>query len=220
MRLGDQVLVNLERYSADFSTTGEAMWAAVSIADQSLAWVEALEGLKECGRPTLSPDGTILAMACTGRIEFDGASEDIDQSAFVLFDPTQNPPVEVGRYAAEDLAGEPLQDDVAFASDGLLLFKTQTPWGGATNNRLLMLDLETDDVSELLEARPDPDLGGKGIAYGSMRCAPGCSNLCLMTDSDRGVLQRLRVKADGVTVLTPVRVEDSVGLPPVGLTYR
>jgi hypothetical protein len=219
-RVGDRVLVNMERYAADFSTTGEAMWAAVSVDDPSLEWVEPLDGLKECGRPTLSPEGSRLAMACTGRIEGDGTIEDIAQSAIVLFDPSEDPPTEIERYTAEDLVGEPIQDNIEFASDGLVLFKTQTPYGGTTNNRLLALDLDRGTVTELLEARPDPDLGGKGIAFGSIRCAPGCSNVCLMTDSDRGVLQRVRVKNGSVDLLAPLRVEDNVGLPPVGLTYR
>lgn len=219
-RLGEIVLVNLERYSLDFSETGVAMWAAISIADQELEWVEPLPGLKDCGRPTLSPDGSELLVACTGRIDIYGAIEDIDQSALVVFDPSENPPVEVARYAAEDLVGEPIQDNVAFVDDEHVLFKTQTPFGGTTNNRAFSLNLSTGDVTELLEARPDPSFGGKGVVYGAIRCAPGCSPVCLMTDSDRGVLQRFRLVDGVVEGMTPVRVEDSVGLPPIGLTHR
>jgi hypothetical protein len=101
-----------------------------------------------------------------------------------------------------------------------LLFKTQTPWGGSENNRLFSFDLDTLEVAELLEARPDPTTGGKGVVYGSMRCAPGCTDWCLVTDSDRGVLQRLRVRSGGVGEPRTVRVETTVGLPPIGLTYR
>lgn len=220
MRLGDQVLVNLERYSADYTMTGEAMWAAISVTDPDLLWVEPLPGLKDCGRPVLSPDGTKLAMACTGRIEGDGSIEDIDQSAILLFDPSQDPPVEVARFSAEDLVGEPLQDNLAFVSDDHLLFKTQTPYGGTTNNRVFSFQLSTEAVTELFEARPDPATGGKGIVFGAIRCAPGCTDVCLMTDSDRGVLQRFRLTGTGVKRLSPIEVEDGVGLPPVGLTYR
>ena len=65
-RLGDSVLVNMSRVALDFSTTGEAMWASLSVEDQEIEWVETLDGLKECGRPARSPDGTRLAQACTG----------------------------------------------------------------------------------------------------------------------------------------------------------
>jgi hypothetical protein len=192
----------------------------MTVADQSLDWVEPLQALKECGRPVLSPDGARLAMACTGRIEWDGTIEDIDQSAIVLFDPSQDPPVELERLTAEELVGEPIQDSIAFATDDVLVFKTQTSAGGTANNRALTLNLATGNVSELLEARPDSDTGGKGIVFGAIRCAPGCSDVCLMTDSDRGVLQRFRIAGDELRRLAPMQVEGDVGLPPVSITYR
>jgi hypothetical protein len=101
------------------------------------------------------------------------------------------------------------------------LIKTQTPWGGETHNRLLSFDLETLEVTELLLARADSTGAGKGRVFGSLRCAPGCSEFCLITDLDRGVLQRLRVGEGGIAgEPRALRVETSVGLPPVGLSHR
>lgn len=220
VRLGDRVLVNLERYLPDFSAAGEAMWASLSAKTQEIEWVEPLPGYKDCGAPVLSPDGTRLAMACTGFIQYTGAIEDLSQSAILLFDPKEDPPALVETYPAEEIAGEPLQDTLAFASNDLLLFKTQSQYFGPTNNRLLALSLSSGDLTELLEARPNSDGTGKGVVFGAIRCAPGCTNVCVMSDSDRGVLQRFRVVDGEVRDIADVRVDESVGLSPIDLTYR
>jgi hypothetical protein len=146
--------------------------------------------------------------------------EDLDQSVLLLFDAEQRPLEEIGRYSAEQVAGEPLQSSVAFATDGVVLLKTQTPWGGSTNNRLLALDLESGEAQTLVEAQADEDGEGKGIVYGGLLCAPGCSDVCLMSDADVGALQRVRVAAEGaVELLSPITVEDEVGLSPIALGH-
>jgi hypothetical protein len=151
----------------------------------------------------------------------DGTVESLDQSALVVLDATVSPPREVERIQAADIAGEPLQNTAVFAGPALVLLKTQTPLGGSSNNRWLAYDLEHGTTTTLLEARPDADGQGKGLVYGGTVCAPGCSNLCLMADADRGVVERAQVDADGaVELLDPITVEDTVGLPPRGLTLR
>jgi hypothetical protein len=106
-----------------------------------------------------------------------------------------------------------LQNDVEYANDQLLLFKTQSALGGSEHNRWLALDLDSGEVEEILQAEPDSAGDGKGLVYGGMVCAPGCSNICLLADSDRSVLQRVRVRG-GVELIESVQVERSVGLPP------
>lgn len=220
-RVGDHVIVNLERISADFTTKGNAMLAAIDLETKELAWSDELPGLKMCGRLVPSPSGQYLYAACTGAVDYFGNYEDLSQSAIVVFDPKTQPLAEVRRYTAEDLVGEPLQSAIAFANDHTLLFKTQTGLGGDRNNRWLALDLRSGAVETLLEARPDSEGNGKGIVFGAMLCAPGCSDVCLMADADRGVLQRARVQEDGsVVLIDPVVVEDMVGLPPRDLSYR
>lgn len=220
-RVEDTVLVPLERLSADFQFMGEAVLVGVSIEDETVAFELPLTGLKACGRPALSPDGKTLAVACTGALTAKGDVEDLAQSALVLFDATTSPPTERRRFAASDIAGGPLQNDVVFATNERVLLKTQTSFGGAENNRWLAMDLESGDAEVLLEAQPDEDGKGKGLTYMGMSCAPGCSDVCLLADSDRGVLQRVRVDEDGaVTLEEPVRVEDRVGLPPRDVAVR
>ncbi len=220
-RIGDQVVVALERVNADYTEWGEARLVGFSIEKQERLWKLELEGLKNCGRPVPYPGGERWLVACSGVLLYDGTVEDVSQSALVVLDPTESPPVEVERIQAEDVAGESIQTDVVFATDTVVLLKTHTSWGGATNNRWIAYDLESGEATNLVEAAPDSDGLGKGLVYGGMVCAPGCTSTCLLTDADAGVLQRARVSEEGqVDLLDPVVVEDEVGLPPIGVTYR
>ncbi len=220
-RTGDEIIVTLERISLDFSTTGETILIGISAKDESIVWQQTLHGLKACGRPALSPDGKQLALACTGAIDMDGNSEDLSQSALLLFDAEERPLKEIERFGAELIAGEPLQNSVVFANDQTVLLKTQSAWGGDTHNRWLAFNLETEQTTELLQASPGPDGKSQGLIYGGMACAPGCSDLCLLADGDAKVVQRVQVGANGsVELIEPVSVEDSVGLPPRSLSLR
>lgn len=220
LRFRDQVLVSLERVSLDFASTGEAQLVGVSIATLELDFVLKFAGLKACGRPALSPNGELLAVACTGDIDPRGAPSNLDESALVLLDATQSPPVELRRFSAAALAGGALQNDVEFANDEVVLLKTQTSIEGAENNRWLAFHVDQDRAETLLEAMPDANGKGKGIVYGGMSCAPGCSDVCLLADADRGLLQRVRVDGGNLELLAPVTVERMVGLPPRDLALR
>ena len=207
-RFGAEIATTLQRLSADFSEMGESVLVGVSPATDKVVWQLSLSGLKGCGAPVVSPDGRRAALSCAGMLTPEGQAENIAESGLVLLDVEVSPPVELARFAAADLVAEPLQSSAEWASDGLLLFKTQTALGGATNNRLLALDLESAVAEELIAARSD------GLVYGSIRCAPGCGDVCLLADADRGVLQRFLVEDGALVPLEPIVVEDEVGLPP------
>lgn len=219
-KIGAQVLVSLERISLDFSITGDSELAFLSSDKRSVDFVLRFSGLKGCGRPALSPSGALLAIACGGSITRKGAINDLSESALVLLDATSSPPVELRRFPAATLAGGALQNGLVFGTEELLLFKTQTALAAADNNRWLSLDLRDESVHTLLEAAPDRAGKGKGVVYGGMSCAPGCSDICLLADADRGVLQRARISTEGAELLAPLRVEDEVGLPPRDLSLR
>ena len=219
--IGDEVVVSLDRISLDWTTTGESRLVAFSVADKDQTWSLGLDGLKACSNPVPDTGRAQWLVVCTGAVNSDGTVESLDQSALVILDFSSSPPKELQRISAEQIAGEPLQPEVAVAADGFVLLKTQTTWGGTTNNRWLAYDLDNDATTTLLEARPDADGNGQGWTFGGMECAPGCSSLCLMADADRGVLQRLEVSSDGeFELLEPVEVETAVGLPPIGLGQR
>ncbi|NLE88574.1 MAG: hypothetical protein GX607_19520 [Myxococcales bacterium] len=221
VRLGDEVIVSLARVAADWTSTAEAELVGLSIEDEEIAWRHTLTGLKSCGRPTLSPDGSRFAVACSGAMNTDGEIDALDQSALVLFDAKKRPLREVARYTAEDIAGEPIQGRVAFASEELVLLSTHTAYGGSTHNRWLAYDLEQGTTTELLEAPPDDQGEGRGLVFTSTTCFPGCSDVCLMADGANAVLQRVRIDDDGsLELLEPIQVETKVGMPPRGIGLR
>jgi hypothetical protein len=218
---GKEVVAVLERLSADWSSTGEAELVGFSVAKKRQSWKLELDGLKACGRAVPFQDGARWLVACTGAIGADGTVESLDESALVILDATASPPREIERIPASEIAGEPLQSTAVLAGPKRVLLKTQTPLGGSKNNRWLSYDLEDRTTKTLLEARPATDGDGKGLMYGGMVCAPGCSKVCLMTDADRGVLERVRADEDNaLELMEPITVEDSVGLPPRGLALR
>jgi hypothetical protein len=216
-RIGEEAVVTLERLARDFRSAGDGLLVGVDPASESVSWSLALPGLKNCGGLSLAPSGHRAALACTGFIDSDGRAESIDESALVVFDVSESPPVELWRFSASEIAGEPLQQEVEFFSESGALVKTQTTFGGSRNNRLLALDIQTGEVSTLAEARPGSDEAGKGVVYGAALCTPGCGNMCLLADADRGMLRRFAIASDALTELSSVRVENVVGLPPRGL---
>jgi hypothetical protein len=214
-RVGDEVWVTLQRFSTDVRSEADAELVGISLPELNIAWTLAIEGLKNCGAARPSPDGTRAVLACTGYIDTKGAAENVDESGLVLLDTSTSPPTEIGRLAASDVAGEPLQADVAFFGASGVLVKTQTALHAASDNRLLALDLDANPVSAvtLLTANPGPN-GGKGVVYGGMLCTPGCANRCLVADADRGVVARFTIDGDTLSAEPPLAVSGSVGLPP------
>ncbi len=215
-RFGDDAVVTLERLARDFRSAGDAMIVAIDALSEGVAWTLSLPGLENCGGLTPSPSGKRAVLACTGFIDPDGQAENLEQSALIVFDATESPPRELRRLAASDLAGEPLQQGVAFFSENGVLVKTQTALGGG-NNRLLAVDLASGETRALAEARPSSDGEGLGVAFGGMLCTPGCGNVCLVADADRAVLRRFAIANGGLEELSSVRVENVVGLPPRGI---
>lgn len=209
------VVVSLQRISDDFSTYGDGQVAGV--VDGKVAWITTMTGLKNCDRPTVSPSGKIMAIACEGGLDMNGNVSSLAQAAIVTFDVTSFPPLEIKRFPISDQLTQGPQTGVAFASDTVILGKTQTSLGGAASNQAFSLDLGTGKATSLLTASTDSTGKGKGIVYGDLRCSPGCANTCLMADADKGVLQRWSIGATGLTALAPITVETSVGLPPVGI---
>jgi len=214
-RVGDEVWVTLQRFSTDDRSEADAELVGISLPDLAVAWTVTFDGLKNCGAARLAPDGARALLACTGYIDTSGAGQNLDESALVVLDPTTSPPSEVTRFAASDVAGEPLQPDVAFYAPSRVLVKTQTALHAASNNRLLALDLDgaADAAVTLLEARPG-DGGGQGFVYGGVFCSPGCADQCLLADADRAVIERFSIEGTELTPESALPVSGSVGLPP------
>jgi hypothetical protein len=214
-RVGGTVIAVLQFTSEDFKTVGDS--SIVGIANDAIAWEVHLTGLKNCGRPAVSPSGKAIALGCEGQLDMNGNPVDLAASAIALLDASALPPKVTKTYAISDQLGSPPQNQVAFASETLLFAKTQTPLGGIKNNQALSLDLTSGKATALVTASADAHGMGKGVVYGDILCRPGCGDICLMADADVGKLRRWSIGAGALTPLSEVTVETMTGLPPVSL---
>jgi len=210
--------VTLQRASIDIRSMGDGMLMGVDLDALEVRWELKLDGLKNCGGLEVAPGGTIGAVACTGYIDPDGIAESIDDSGIVVFDLSSEPPSEIQRFPARELAGVSLQSELEFFAERRLLAKTQTALDGTGNNRLLAVELGVEDARDaaevLLEARPSASGAGQGVVLGGMLCTPGCGGTCLVADADRGVLERFTIDGDTLTPLGGRALTGTVGLPP------
>jgi hypothetical protein len=214
--VGELVWVTLGRQSLDFKTQGDAEIVGVHPSSDRVVFRHSLKGLGGCGRAALSPSGETAAIACTGKIDSAGNLEDSSQSGIVLLDATVTPPLELGRIDAYEALGASPQSDLEFASETVLLGKTQTPLGGEGNNRLFSLDLPSASFEILREASSSSNGLGRGLAFGGLYCNARCSGVCLLADIESGLLRRFDAE-DSLAELEPVRLGASSGLPPVAL---
>ncbi len=211
--VGDTAVVSLGRMSFDFKTTGDAVYVGIDVQNERERYRVELSGLKNCGTLALAPGGRLAAAACSGAIDHTGKLERLSESGLVLFELRDGFIHEFERFDAETLAGEPIQSGVEFASESTLLVKTQTAYGGERDNRLLAFEWELGLVTTLSEARSE-GVAGRGVTLGGMLCTPGCGDVCLIADADRGELQRVSFAGGIRRALSSVRVEQRVGLPP------
>jgi hypothetical protein len=215
-RVGNEAVVTLQRFAVDIKSQGDAMLVGVGLDDLAVHWALTLDGLKNCGTLTASPDGAVAALACTGFVDRTGKGTKLDESALVLFDLTASPPSEITRFPAAELAGEPVQAEIEFYAARRALVKTQTALGATSNNRILSLDLEVgvESVETVAEAHPSADGAGQGVVYGGMLCTPGCGDTCLVADADRGTVERFAIDGEALAPEASVAVKGSIGLPP------
>jgi hypothetical protein len=216
IQVGATVIVVLQNESEDFTTQADSVM--VGITNDAVAWQTTVTGLKGCNRPALSPSGRTLALSCEGQIDANGNVISLAESAVALYDVTSLPPTAGQHFAISDKITNPTQDRVSFASETVIVGKTQTPLGGTSSNQAFSLDTTTGAVTVLLTAGLSAQGTGEGIVYGDFVCSPGCAGECLLADADLGKVQRWSITADGGLDLQSALVMDpSVGLPPVAI---
>ena len=213
LNVGDTTMVVLQRLSDDFTTQGDAM--IVGLQNEAIAWQTTLTGLKNCDHPVLSPSGKTMAMGCEGQLGSTGSVMDASTSALALYDVTALPPRLIKSFPIVDQLGSTVQSGVAWVSETEILAKTQTPLMGTTSNQAFTLDVTTGKTTALLTAHLNAMGQGKGIVYGDVLCRPDCGGVCLMADADLGVVDRWSITASGLTPMSAINVDPSVGLPPV-----
>lgn len=207
--LGGDVVVTLQRYSSDFSQVGDGRFVGVSPTTQAVDWTVTVTGLQACGRVYLSPSGRTAAIACSSNENsasvFSPANSDI-----VLYDATQAPPVETKRLGLGTSLNAGIQPEIAFVTEDVILALTYG--GNATaGDTAFSVNTTTGDVTALAAE-------SMALAYGGVSCSPGCGDVCLITDSEQNALIRWQTAEDGgLTPLSNVTVDPTVGLPPVDI---
>jgi hypothetical protein len=204
--LADTVVVTLGRWSRDFTMAGDGRFVGVSPLTATIAWSVDVPGLSACGRLMVSPDGRRAAIACSGQYDFDAKRFDATHSDIVLFDVTTRPPVELKRFGASAQFDAGIQPTLAFASNAMLMGLALD--NGTSHDRAFLLDVDSGEVRSLLEK-------SAAFVLGTVRCAPGCGDICLLPDADTRTLHRWRFTGDrSYDVLDDAPVESVIGLPP------
>jgi hypothetical protein len=205
--IGGDVVVNLQRFSADFTQVGDGRFVGVSPATNAVDWTVTITGLQNCGRVAVSPSGKLAAIACSSQEnattnQFVPANSDI-----VVYDATVSPPSELRRLGVGTKLNAGLQPSITFATEDAILGLTYG--GNATpGDTSFAVSVTTGAVTPLVqETQP--------FVFGAVHCSPGCGNVCLLSDAESNTLKRWQVETDGgFSQLSDQTVDPDVGLPP------
>jgi hypothetical protein len=204
--IGSDVAVTLQRFSADFSQEGDGRFVGVSPATSAIAWTVDITGLQDCGRVYVSPSGKVGAIACAGAPDPTTYLNDPTASDIVLYDLTQTPPTQIKRLGLGTSLDAGIQPSLAFASETEIV--AMTYGGNATDgDTVFAVNTATAAVTPLAtETMPD--------VYGAVYCAPGCSDVCFVSDAEANALVRWQFADGAFTAMANVAVDPTVGLPP------
>lgn len=205
--LGETVVVTLGRLSADFSQTGAGRFVGVQPSTKKILWTVDIKGVKNCGRLAKSPSGLIGAIACSSQTDSVTYQYNPKESDVVIYNLTVTPPKELRRLGLGQAIDSGLQTPLEFASESKLV---ALAYGGnsVVGDRAFVVDVETGDYEELLKANTAYSLPG-------VHCAPGCGDVCVISDKEAGVLRRFEVNSKGkFTRLDDVTPDSTIGLPP------
>lgn len=207
----ERLLVLLGGYSADFAVSAAARLVAVDPDAARIEETLVLDGVHGCSGLALSPDGSELALACTGEWAGDGVP-DLAGSAVVRVR-TAPPLTELGRTTATEFGEGPIGMSVSYASPSRLVFTTLGRFGDAAAPALddALVELDLDDGTHHTRLRST----GTPFTLGDVSCDASCG-VCFVADAGRdgGVLQRLVVGDSGLGEPTAITLADGIGLPP------
>jgi hypothetical protein len=164
------------------------------------------DGIYGCGSIAASPDGSKLAVTCSGRTD-ENFDPILAESAVVLLEVGEDLK-EARRIPATTLGMGAAGFSTSFADDNTLLVNTLGNLKGL-EDAVVRIDLRSEDVGIILR-RP-------AFMLSELTCATGCG-ACFVTDGDQGKIVRFEVGADGsVQESTAFEAETSIGLLPRAL---
>lgn len=204
--MGHEVVVTLGRWSADFSQVGNGRFVGISPGAGTIDWTVNVAGLQSCGRVAVSPSGRAAAIACSSLENMTTHKFDPTLSDIVVYDATTTPPSESRRLGLGAKLGGGLQPAIAFAGEDAIV--AMTYGGNATpGDTVFTVSATTGEVTALGQSTMPYVLGG-------LHCAPGCGDICLLSDAGRNKLRRWHFEGGRFTSLDDVTVDTLVGLPP------
>ncbi|HEX3853622.1 MAG TPA: hypothetical protein VHW01_21805, partial [Polyangiaceae bacterium] len=212
LQVSGRVFALLASYADDYSSSAVSRLVELDPSTDALLSTLLLDGLHGCDSMAVSPDGSRLAVACTGD-DLRSSSPKLDGSGLGLVGISSAPRF-VKRFAASDFGTDPVGFGLDFVAPGLVFFGTLGHFDDAgavaAQDTLLELDTNSAQLSEVLQSQSEP------FSLGGVRCAPECG-ACFAADAERAGGSVLRFPVDGAGKLgTPeaVRAETRVGLPP------
>ncbi len=204
--IGSEVVLTLGRWSADFSKVGDGRFVGISPAKNAIDWTVNVTGLQACGRVAVTPSGKLAAIACSSMENMTTNTFTPAMSDIVIYDATQTPPKEVRRLGLGVKLNAGLQAAIAFASEDAIVATTYG--GNATpGDTVFTVSARTGDVTPLGTATMP-------YVFGGLHCAPGCGDICLLSDAEKNKLLRWQFDNGAFTSLDDVTVDAVVGLPP------
>jgi hypothetical protein len=204
--IGGDVVVNLQRFSSDFSQIGDGRFVGVSPATSAIDWTVNVTGLQDCGRVAVSPSGKLAAIACSSMQNTTTMTYDPAESDIVVYDATTKPPTELKRLGVGVKLNAGIQWSIAFANEDAIVGTTYG--GNATPGDTAFSVSATTAAITPLTSETMP------YVYGAVHCAPGCGDVCLLADAQTDVLKRWQTTDGGFTPLSDEVVDTVVGLPP------
>jgi hypothetical protein len=204
--IGGDVVVNLQRLSADFSQIGDGRFVGVSPTKNAVDWTVDVTGLQDCGRVAVSPSGKLAAISCSSAENTTTNQYVPAKSDIVVYDATVAPPTELRRLGLGVTLNAGIQPSIAFASEDTILGLTYG--GNATpGDASFAVNVTTGAVTPLLtESQP--------YVFGAVHCSPGCGDICLLSDANSNTLKRWQVADGGFAPLSDEMVDPNIGLPP------
>lgn len=205
--MGGTLVVNLQRWSADFSKIGDGRFVGVSPSTNAVAWTVDVTGLQDCGRVAVSPSGKLAAIACSSMENATTSQYDTTKSDIVVYDATTAPPTELRRLGLGTSLNAGIQPSIAFATDDAIVATTYGG-NGTPGDTAFAVSATTGAVTPLLqESQP--------FVLGAVHCSPGCGDVCLVSDAESLTLKRWQVGSDGAfAALADQPVDPDIGLPP------
>ncbi len=204
---GKRLYVLLAGFSRDFVASAESRLVVIDTETDELVQTFVLSGLHGCAGLAASPDGTEIAVACSGDFEGDSVAT-LDGSAVAI--------LHVGEELRETrrfLALEHFEGAVGFwvtyADDTRLAVTTFGRFAGggldAVDDTLVEVDTQSGETEVLLRS------SGEAFSLGEIRCV--CAT-CFLADAERNVVHHFRVGSEGLKNRREIVVDSSIGLPP------